>query len=193
MPIQIIIQPPPGNCIKLYVLFPRKRIFLSMTDVVLSLGTNLGDRAQYMRRMEEGLRAILSAPVAVSRLMETEPLGMARGQQWFYNRLMRGLYHGSPHQLLDACRDIEKRLGRERPVKNASRTADIDILLFGKIQLNDARLIVPHPRITDRRFCIEGLLETAPDMNVFPAAGRMRRDVRRQKVRYIETGNDHAA
>ncbi|MBN1129471.1 MAG: 2-amino-4-hydroxy-6-hydroxymethyldihydropteridine diphosphokinase [Chitinispirillaceae bacterium] len=168
-----------------------------MVDIVLSLGTNLGDRAQNMRRMETALGALLVPPLFMSCLMETEPLGGAAGQPWYFNRLLRGRYGGTPHELLDSCQDIEKRLGRERTGKNAPRTADIDILLFGKIQLNDARLVIPHPRIADRRFCIEGLSEIAPETVTGPAVSgqqwAMRPEVLQQEIRYIERGNEHAA
>jgi 2-amino-4-hydroxy-6-hydroxymethyldihydropteridine diphosphokinase len=166
--------------------------FISMHEVILCLGANLGDRAEYMQRMEEALRGILAPPIALSRLMETEPLGSAVGQEWYYNRLLRGRYAGTPHELLDSCQDIEKRLGRERPCKNAPRTADIDIMLFGEVQINDARLTVPHRHLADRRFCVAGLLELAPDYPV-PGTGKsvseldkeMGEEVRRQGIRFV--------
>jgi 2-amino-4-hydroxy-6-hydroxymethyldihydropteridine diphosphokinase len=166
--------------------------FIFMHEVILCLGTNLGNRAEYIQRMEDELRGILAPPISLSRLMETEPLGSAAGQGWYYNRLLRGGYAGTPHELLDSCQDIEKRLGRERPCKNAPRTADIDIMLFGEVQINDARLIVPHRHLADRRFCIAGLLELAPEWPV-PGTGKsvreldkeMGEEVRRQEIRFV--------
>lgn len=61
-----------------------------MTNVVLSLGTNLGDRTAYMRQMEREVGALLEPPLTKSSLMETEPVGTASKQEWFYNRLVRG-------------------------------------------------------------------------------------------------------
>jgi 2-amino-4-hydroxy-6-hydroxymethyldihydropteridine diphosphokinase len=137
-----------------------------MPDVVLSLGTNLGDRALYMQRMESALRTLLQPPITVSRLVETEPLGSSADGPWFFNRLIRGRYDATPEELLDSCQDIERRLGRIRPGKHAPRTADIDILLFGEVVVNEMRLRIPHPRLSDRRFCLEGLLEIASDCEV---------------------------
>jgi 2-amino-4-hydroxy-6-hydroxymethyldihydropteridine diphosphokinase len=169
-----------------------------MVDVILCLGANLGDRASFMRKMENEVARILLPPITSSRLMETEPLGVTAGQEWYYNRLLQGWYAGSPLELLDSCQVIEKRLGREQQGKNAPRTADIDILLFGEVLINEVRLIIPHPRIGERRFCIEGLVEIAPD-RIVPGSGisaselkrSMRPEVRQQEVRYLETGYEH--
>jgi len=132
-----------------------------MSDVVLCLGSNLGDRASFLRQMEGGLERVLLPPFRKSLLMETEPLGVTAGHPWYYNRLIRGNYDGTPRQLLKTCRRIEKRLGRTRPEKYAPRTADIDILLFGNQVINEKDLIIPHRHILDRRFCLEGLAEIA--------------------------------
>jgi 2-amino-4-hydroxy-6-hydroxymethyldihydropteridine diphosphokinase len=168
-----------------------------MHEVILCLGSNLGDRGHYILCMEGELRTILTPPVTLSRLLETEPLGTAAGQDWYYNRLLRGRYAGTPHELLDSCRIIEQRLGRERPCKNAPRTADIDIILFGEVQINDARLTVPHCHLADRRFCIAGLLELAPDWPV-PGTGKsvreldreMGEEVKRQEIRFVNEHRD---
>jgi len=132
-----------------------------MEEVVLCLGSNLGDQASFMRQMEAGLERVLLPPLLKSRLMETEPLGVTAGHPWYYNRLVRGNYDGTPRQLLKTCRGIEKKLGRTRPEKYAPRTADIDILLFGNQVVNEKDLIIPHRHILDRRFCLEGLAEIA--------------------------------
>jgi 2-amino-4-hydroxy-6-hydroxymethyldihydropteridine diphosphokinase len=148
-----------------------EKIRNSSIDVVLSLGSNLGDRAFFLRRMGEEIGRLLLPPVRFSRLMETEPLGVSTNQEWFYNRLVRGGYRGTSRSLLSACQAIENALGRTRPEKYAARTADIDILLFGDSLINEPDLIVPHPAIQKRRFCIMGLCEVAPEL-VFPGIGR---------------------
>ena len=134
-----------------------------MVDVVLCLGSNLGDRASKMGQMERNLARVLLPPISKSRLMETEPLGVTAGHPWYYNRLVRGRYGRTPRELLEICQAIEQKLGRERPEKYAPRTADIDILLFGDQAINEKDLIIPHRHILDRRFCLEGLAEIAGD------------------------------
>lgn len=137
-----------------------------MVDVVLCLGSNLGDRASNMRQMETGLERMLMPPLLKSRLLETEPLGAVAGHPWYYNRLLRGKYGGTPYELLAACQALEKALGRTRPGKYAPRTADIDIVLFGEQVIAEHDLVVPHRRILDRRFCLEGLAEIAGDWTI---------------------------
>lgn len=168
--------------------------FISMHEVILSLGTNLGDRAAHMLSMEEELGKVLLPPIKKSRLLETEPLGVTADHPWYYNRLIKGGYNGTPFELLAACQGIEYRLGRTRPEKYAPRTVDIDIILFGEVLLKDARLVIPHRRLADRRFCLEGLMELAADRQV-PGMGKtvreleqeMRAEVRMQELRLIET------
>jgi 2-amino-4-hydroxy-6-hydroxymethyldihydropteridine diphosphokinase len=175
---------------------PAETYFISMHEVILSLGTNLGDRAAHMRSMEDELGKVLLPPIIKSRLLETEPLGVTADHPWYYNRLIKGGYNGTPFELLAACQGIEYRLGRTRPEKYAPRTADIDIILFGEVLLNDARLVIPHRRLADRRFCLEGLIELAADRQV-PGMGKtvrelereMRAEVRMQERRFIETEN----
>ena len=83
----------------------------------------------------------------MSRLMETEPVGLEDTQPFYYNRLVRGGYNGTARELLKQCLAIEKKLGRTRHEKFAPRTADIDILLFGKAVTAEADL---HTAPTDR-------------------------------------------
>ena len=164
-----------------------------MADVILSLGTNLGDRAAYMRSMERELEKILRAPISASTLFETQPLGVTADHPWYYNRLVSGTFEGTPYQLLAFCQAIESRLGRTRPEKYAPRTADIDIILFEEVLLSDTRLTIPHPHVTDRRFLLEGLLELAPEREV-PGTGttvremvrRMDKEIAMQQMRPVE-------
>ena len=168
-----------------------------MVDVVLCLGSNLGDRAANMREMEQGLDRLLMPPVIRSRLMETEPLGVTADHPWYYNRLVRGRFAGTPRELLKKCRNIENDLGRIRPEKYAPRTADIDILLFGKVIVNEDDLVIPHRHITDRRFCLDGLQEIAGGWKVpglLKTAGELIKEtgaeIREQTVRYVKLQND---
>ena len=133
-----------------------------MNDVYLSLGSNAGDRRQYIDAMFEALSHILCNKVTRSRLVETEPLEVDDVQQWYLNCVVTGGWNDSAHALLDACLSVENRLDRVRTHRHSTRTADIDILLFGNLIIGDSRLQVPHPGLTRRRFCLEGLIELAP-------------------------------
>jgi 2-amino-4-hydroxy-6-hydroxymethyldihydropteridine diphosphokinase len=163
-----------------------------MVDVVLCLGSNLGDRTANMRLMEAALERELQPPIRKSRLMETEPLGVTAGHPWYYNRLVRGKYDGTPLGLLETCQAIEKELGRTRPEKYAPRTADIDIVLFGDRVVNGKELIIPHRHILDRRFCLEGLDEIAGEWvvpgthkPVHELAQHIAAEIRQQQIRYL--------
>jgi 2-amino-4-hydroxy-6-hydroxymethyldihydropteridine diphosphokinase len=163
-----------------------------MVDVVLSLGCNLGDRAAHMRGMERELERILEPPVIKSRLMETEPVAVSGEQVWYFNRLLRAGYAAGPVELLRQCQAIEAKLGRTRPQKFAPRTADIDILLYGEVQIIEQDLTVPHPRLWDRRFCIIGLQEIAADWKMAGCskrAGELAAErepmLRDQKIRFV--------
>jgi len=136
-----------------------------MEEVVLSLGTNSGDRVLNMRRMEKELLNILDPPLRFSSLMETEHVGGGQ-RPAYYNQLIRGGYAKSPRDLLHQCQAIELAMGRRREGPFAPRTADIDILLFGNEEVSEEDLCIPHPRMLDRRFCIVGLAEIAGELTM---------------------------
>lgn len=135
-----------------------------MEFVALSLGTNVDDRRAHMQRMVERVSALLLPPVRISDLVETEPIGPGKYSAWFYNRVIAGEYNGTPEQLLAACHEIERELGRVRGPEKTDRSADIDILLFGNIAGTAVHLNVPHPSILERRFLLDGLYQIAPEM-----------------------------
>jgi 2-amino-4-hydroxy-6-hydroxymethyldihydropteridine diphosphokinase len=112
--------------------------------------------------MFEALSHILYNNVTRSRLLETEPLEVDDVQQWYLNCVVTGGWNDTAHALLDACLSVENRLGRVRTHRHSTRTADVDILLFGNLIICDSRLQVPHPGLTCRRFCLEGLIELDP-------------------------------
>jgi 2-amino-4-hydroxy-6-hydroxymethyldihydropteridine diphosphokinase len=78
-----------------------------------------------------------------------------------------------PHQLLAALHAIEQAHGRERPYRNAPRTLDLDLLLYGDQAIGTPTLSVPHPRMHERAFVLAPLLEIAPDIEI-PGRGRAR-------------------
>lgn len=166
-----------------------------MVDIALSLGTNSGDRRENLRRMEEMVCELLVGPVRRSAIMETEPVDVDALQPWYLNRIIGGWYEGDAFTLLAACKKIECTLGRTGKGLRLPRTADIDILLFGGENLTTDELTIPHPAISSRRFCIEGLCQIAPDAVIGEPAAKisdwyrdMRPGIRAQQLRF--TGSE---
>ena len=131
--------------------------------VYLSLGANLGDRAATLRHALEGLRS-LGILTARSSFYETEPVEVAEQQPWYLNCVVAMETELAPEQLLVRTQELERALGRERSVRNAPRTLDIDILLFGDAVMKTPSLTIPHPGLERRRFVLEPLAEIAPDV-----------------------------
>ncbi|MDP9226568.1 MAG: 2-amino-4-hydroxy-6-hydroxymethyldihydropteridine diphosphokinase [Actinomycetota bacterium] len=134
-----------------------------MTNAYVGVGSNVGDRASFCRRAVDALR---SSPrivvVDVSSLYETSPLG-GPPQRSFVNLVVRLATDRSARELLELCKGIERRLGREPGgMRWGPRVADLDILIFGEEKVNEADLEIPHPRLTQRRFALVPLLEIDP-------------------------------
>lgn len=163
-----------------------------MVTVFLSLGSNVGDRRRNMWQMRNRVSRFLDKPVKVSRLMETEPVGVRTRQPWYLNCVMSGRYAGTAEELLEQCRAIENDLGRTREARFAPRTADIDVLMFDGVRIRRNNLVLPHPRMLRRRFCLEGLRDIAPRTTI-PGAGRtcsqmlerMTAKVKAQKMNFV--------
>ncbi|MBK9168114.1 MAG: 2-amino-4-hydroxy-6-hydroxymethyldihydropteridine diphosphokinase [Bryobacterales bacterium] len=138
-----------------------------MKTVYLGLGSNVGDRHGWL---EEALRR-LDAPglriTRVSSVYETEPVDY-REQAWFLNAVAEAQTALFPRMLLRRVLEVERAMGRRRLVPKGPRTIDIDILLYGRAVIEAGDLTVPHPRMHERRFVLEPLLELMPD-GVHPA------------------------
>lgn len=137
--------------------------------VFLGLGSNLGDRAA---TIEEALRRLAARGFETGRRSSnwaTEPVG-GPPQGWFLNAAAGGASALSPQGLLAACLDVERELGRVRGVRNGPRTIDLDILFFGELWLEQPGLVLPHPRLHERRFVLAPLAEIASDL-VHPRLG----------------------
>ena len=133
--------------------------------VYLSLGSNLGDRQAHLQRAlacleQDGIRIRRQSSV-----YETEPQDVA-GQPWFLNIAVECEAWLFPLQLLKTLQRIEREAGRVRAgaVRRGPRVIDIDILLFGHAVMDTPQLTIPHPRMTERRFVLEPLLEIAPEI-----------------------------
>ncbi|MCI2426475.1 2-amino-4-hydroxy-6-hydroxymethyldihydropteridine diphosphokinase [Candidatus Acetothermia bacterium] len=131
--------------------------------VFLSLGANIGDRAANIHRAEVNLAENKIKIVARSAMYETEPVEQ-EDQPWFLNMVIRVKTDLSPLALLSRCKEIEFRLGRKPGPRFGPRQIDIDILLFDNAIINTDDLIIPHPRLTERRFMLLPLLEIEPQL-----------------------------
>jgi 2-amino-4-hydroxy-6-hydroxymethyldihydropteridine diphosphokinase len=123
----------------------------------LGLGSNLGDRGQHLRAAVAALPDV----VAVSPVYETEPVGGPPGQSPYLNVVVALDTTLSPRQLLDVGRRLEAAAGRVRTEKDGPRTLDVDVLLVGDLAVHEPDLVVPHPRMWQRRFVLAPLADLA--------------------------------
>ena len=135
------------------------------TLVYVSLGSNLGDRLENLRRACLALEARGIGIRRASAVYETEPVDV-REQAWFLNCVVEVETTLPPARLLEELQQIERELGRERLRPKGPRTVDLDILLYGDSVIRTDNLIVPHPRLHERRFVLEPLRELAPSRRV---------------------------
>jgi len=134
--------------------------------VYLSLGSNLGDREANLRRAVERLNQEHVRVVRQSSLYETEPQDVT-GQPWFLNSVAECETRCFPLQLLSILQGIEREAGRSRgtgEVRRGPRVIDLDILLCGGVVMELPQLTIPHPRMLQRRFVLEPLVEIAPEL-----------------------------
>jgi len=144
----------------------------------VGLGSNLGDREATLREAlarlgeEEGVSVL-----AVSSFRETEPVGKV-DQPNFVNAAAALETSLEARELLDRLLEVERGLGRDRGAEErwGPRTIDLDLLLFGEETIAEPGLTVPHPRLAERAFVLEPLLELDPDLTL--PDGRRLRDLR---------------
>jgi 2-amino-4-hydroxy-6-hydroxymethyldihydropteridine diphosphokinase len=135
-----------------------------MTTVYLSLGSNMGDRAENIAR---AIAALGQRGVRVTRessLYETEPLEI-REQPWFLNCAIAAETEYSPQRLMEVLLEIEREMGRERIMPKGPRLIDMDILLYGTDIVRGPGLEIPHPRMAERKFVLVPLAEIAGEAN----------------------------
>ena len=138
-----------------------------MTRAYVGVGANLGDREATIAAALDALPGV----VAVSKLRETEPVGVV-DQPSFLNGAAALETELAPRELLDALLAIERELGRERRERWGPRTIDLDLLLYDAETIDEPGLTVPHPRLHERRFALEPLLDLDPEI-VVPGRGRV--------------------
>lgn len=134
-----------------------------MKRIFLGLGSNLGEREENLRRARELLNAAGIKILRESSLYETEPQDVTH-QPWFLNQVVEAETSLFPMQLLSRVLKIEKELGRRRVIEKGPRTLDIDILLYHRFVIDSPVLVVPHPRMHERRFVLAPMAELAPDL-----------------------------
>jgi len=127
-------------------------------SVAVALGSNLGDRALFLRRAIHELRSVVDV-VRVSAFMETDPVDAPPGSPRFLNAVVAGSTRLGPQELLDALLAIESRLGRRRSVRNAPRVIDLDLIIHSAHRVRTRALTLPHPRFRERQFVTEPLRE----------------------------------
>jgi len=155
----------------------------SKTTVYLSLGSNVGDRLDYLDAAKEKLKNDPAIKVvAESKVYETEPWATGEhphsesGMNWFLNQVVKIKTSLKPLELMSALEDIEKDLGRATKGDLKSREIDIDILLYNDEVIDLPQLQVPHRHMNDRQFVLVPLVEISPDL---------KDPVTRNKYKYI--------
>lgn len=131
----------------------------------IALGANLGDRGTSIDRALDLLRGTSGVTVTkVSSRLENPAVGGPPDSPPFLNAAAELHTTLTAGQLLDALLAIERRLGRVRTGKWAPRNIDLDLLLYGDVVREDPKLTLPHPRMHERRFVLQPLVEIAPDV-----------------------------
>jgi len=133
-------------------------------DAYLSLGSNLGDRDQHLRRGISELDAHQRITVAgVSGVYETEPVGGVE-QDRYFNLVLHVRTDLPPRELLAACQRVEAVQGRDREHEQrwGPRPLDVDIVLYGDLEVDEDDLTIPHARLHERAFVLVPLMEVHP-------------------------------
>lgn len=129
------------------------------------LGSNLGDREAILESAVDMIEERCGSVVLMSSLYESEPWGFET-ENLFLNQAIGVETSLSPHDLLNELLQIEAELGRVRQENHQgyeSRPIDLDVIYYDDMVIADEELIVPHPRLHQRRFVLEPLCEIAPD------------------------------
>jgi 2-amino-4-hydroxy-6-hydroxymethyldihydropteridine diphosphokinase len=136
----------------------------------LGLGSNVGDARANLASAVAALPSRGVRVLASSSTYETEPIGELLDQPDFLNACLRVATEHDPEALLDACKDVERSLGRVAAgsagyVRHGPRPIDVDLLLLGELEYASERLRLPHREVTSRRFVLVPLLELEPELS----------------------------
>jgi 2-amino-4-hydroxy-6-hydroxymethyldihydropteridine diphosphokinase len=128
----------------------------------LGLGSNVEDKRENLRLARVWLPTPAVRIVRESSIYRTSPVDYLE-QDWFFNQVLAIETSLSPDELMAHCLNVETRIGRERTFDKGPRTIDIDLLFYESKVINRFDLVVPHPRIAERKFVLAPLAEIAPD------------------------------
>ncbi len=133
-----------------------------MKDVILSIGSNLGNRIEFLKSSIKNLEILKDVVIVkVSDVYKTEPIGVSK-QSNYFNSIVYLKTDLSPNDLLSEINEIEKMYKRERIIKWGPRTLDIDIIDYDNKIINTEQLTLPHPRMHKRRFVLIPMTEIDP-------------------------------
>ena len=139
----------------------------------LGLGSNIGDRQAHLRAAVAALDHHEVKVRAASAVYETEPVGLVLDQPDFFNACLRVETELEPEGLLEACKAVEREVGRMAGgVRHGPRVIDVDVLLLGDLVYESHRLTLPHPEVSSRRFVLVPLLELEPELSL-PGGARL--------------------
>lgn len=161
--------------------------------VGLGLGSNLGDRLRHLQQAKAYLLGLsVEGWHLASPLYEAEPVGCPPNSPKFFNAVLEIEFEGAPRTLLKKISAYEAAHGRDPNLpKNAARPIDIDMLYFGEKEILEKDLVVPHPRMAQRRFVLLPLTTIRPEM-IVKGTGRTVRMLLRElrgadgEVRFVQ-------
>ena len=148
-----------------------------MKQTVLLLGSNIDNRLELLANAGAMIMEQIGQVVAASSIYESAPWGYDSNNP-FLNQALLIKTNISPEKVLEKCLTIEAQLGRTRSenATYADRNIDIDILLYEQLIISNENLEIPHPRMHQRRFCMEPLAEIVPDWKI-PTFGKTVRTI----------------
>jgi 2-amino-4-hydroxy-6-hydroxymethyldihydropteridine diphosphokinase len=133
----------------------------------LGLGSNIGDRRAHLQAAVDALPRQGVRVLRSSSIYDTEPVGLILDQPEFLNACIEVETALDPAQLLAACKEVEREVGRAAGgPRHGPRVIDVDVLLLGDLRYESERLTLPHDQVTSRRFVLVPLLELDPDMTL---------------------------